>query len=378
MSNATRDFLGADYRWYSTVVLLEDVQALQGGIKLEIKGSGWVTVTRIEPKQRQQKYWFSLNSDDTKALKQLLIDHDFVTIQPDERAGLPDESRPVITLKNASGHTHSVAKWAGVEDERFDAIYQTLHTIVQQTKDRKPLTPPEPRWLAIAKIVGSILVAIAVIVLSRMAATQILAQTDMQEFRSLMVLLLSLTGLVPLLWGISVFFEWLVVRQKSFFSRPVSLLLVGIGILYALIFLLVIPFTVEAGMAQWGEPTTATVQDKFTSLSYESENGIVNTNYYLRYRYQAPTGKTYTKQASVKVRYYTSIHEGDTVTVYYLPSWPSWSTLEAAQSATSRAAFVLTALLTLMGWLLALDLVSYAVLPLVRRIEISAHTKRTS
>ncbi|MGP1384985.1 MAG: DUF3592 domain-containing protein [Thainema sp.] len=369
MSNATSEFLGADYRWYNTVVSLEDVQALHGGVKLEVKGSGWATVTRIEPKQRQQKYWVSLNSDETNELKQLLIDHDFLTIQPDERAGLPDESQPVITLKNASGQTHSVAKWAGVKDERFDAIYQALQAIAQPTKDRKPLTPPEPRWLAIAKITGSILVAIAVIILSRMAAIQTLAQADMQDFRSLMVLLLLLTGLVPLLWGMSVFFEWLVVRQKSFFSRPVSLLLVGIGILYVMICLWVIPFTVEAGMAQWGEPTPATVQDKFTSLSYESESGIVNTNYYLRYRYQAPTGKTYTKRASVKARYYASIQEGDTVTVYYLPSWPSWSTLEAAQSATSRTAFILTALLTLVGWLLALDLISYVGLPLVRRIE---------
>ncbi len=59
-------------------------------------------------------------------LIQVLIENDFVTINPIERPGIPDEGRPRITLVNAAGDQCVVAKWAGVEDVRFNAVYTAL------------------------------------------------------------------------------------------------------------------------------------------------------------------------------------------------------------------------------------------------------------
>jgi hypothetical protein len=55
-----------------------------------------------------------------------VIENDFVTIEPFERPGIPDEARPSITLANATGEQRTISKWAGVEDRRFDAVYAAL------------------------------------------------------------------------------------------------------------------------------------------------------------------------------------------------------------------------------------------------------------
>ncbi len=62
-----------------------------------------------------------------------------MTIQPPDRPGIPDESRPTITLTNAVGETRTVAKWAGVVDDRFDAIYAAMREFETLTQHMEPI-----------------------------------------------------------------------------------------------------------------------------------------------------------------------------------------------------------------------------------------------
>ncbi len=124
--NATQDFLKDETQWSGASLELHDVQGLWGGQIIRVNGS-WRVVVQIIPSARpERRYEFELDPADWQHLIQVVIENDFVTIKPIERPGLPDESRPRITLVNAMGDQCMVAKWAGVEDKRFDAVYAAL------------------------------------------------------------------------------------------------------------------------------------------------------------------------------------------------------------------------------------------------------------
>ncbi|MGB3516975.1 MAG: DUF3592 domain-containing protein [Elainellaceae cyanobacterium] len=368
MVNETSDFLGADDNWYNVVITLDEVHPLHGGIQLTVKGSGQVSVTLVKPRGQQTKYRFFINQDECQRLKQLLLEHNFLTIQPEERLGIPDEARPTITIKNAQHQSHRVAKWAGVQNDRFDPIYDILGAIAAQIQDHKPLSQPEARWLTVVKVLSIGLLAISIIFLARAITHQIVLSTDPQSPSDFLVPVASMTVVVPLLLGICVVLEWLMVRQKSFFSRPNSLILVVLGILYTINLTMVIPFFLDVGMLHWGISTPATIQTKFTSTSYDSETGVSDILYNLRYQYQTSDNKRYTGRSSVKPSAYQRVHEGDTVTVYYLPGFPRWSTLEPFQAVSSRSPFLIATLLTLIGWISALGFISYVILPVIQSI----------
>lgn len=146
--------------------------------------------------------------------------------------------------------------------------------------------------------------------------------------------------------------EWWFVRRKSLFYRLNSLVLVLIGLVYVIYGFLIIPFLEEAAISQWGQATTATVTAKQTALRYDSDTGITHNDYFLGYRYTLPQRpEPYNGRVGVKKSYFDRMAEGDDITVYYWPWLPSASVLEAAQSAQSRLPFLLTAILTLIGWI---------------------------
>jgi hypothetical protein len=65
-------------------------------------------------------------------LWQLFVAADFVSLKIESRPGIPDESRPAITLINAGGHAHPLAKWAGQSVTGFDEIYAALMALERQ------------------------------------------------------------------------------------------------------------------------------------------------------------------------------------------------------------------------------------------------------
>ena len=124
--NATQHFLGNESQWPAARIELVDVQGLWGGRRILVQGAKRVVVQLVEPTMRERRYEFALQPDELQRLLELFVENDFLTIRPSERAGIPDEARPSIRLVNEGGDEWTVAKWAGIADERFDVLYEAL------------------------------------------------------------------------------------------------------------------------------------------------------------------------------------------------------------------------------------------------------------
>lgn len=139
--NATIAFLGPEYSWSQVAFELRDVQPLSGGIRIYLPA--WTIsqffVTKVSPGGEESKYKLQTPWDTKEELCRLCIEKDFITIRPEERAGIPDEARPEITLTNRRNESHTVSKWAGVIDERFDAVYDTLLAMEERTAGQRPM-----------------------------------------------------------------------------------------------------------------------------------------------------------------------------------------------------------------------------------------------
>lgn len=369
MDNATAQFLGKDYLWSSTEIILEDVQALHGGIKLQIRGTGYTVITICQPKQGDRRYWFYLNKKELKAVFNQFIQQDFVTLKPGERPGIPDEARPQITLINHRGERHSIAKWAGVKDKRFDKLYNALNKIATPQEYWIYIEPEEPRWQAIAKILPLILLAITTPFIAHQVTHYVINLQPIQEPITFIPMILMGSGVVILLLGISILCEWLTVRCIDVLARPASLLISLLCVLTLLGLLFVPPVILQTSFSHWGTPTTAEITDKFVRYFYNSESGIIETDYYLKYRYQTTAEQSFNGKALVQRPDYDRVNQGDRLTVYYLPQLPRWSALEASQAALNRIPFVLTMLLTLIAWLLELTSITYLIYPLWQRLK---------
>ena len=138
MENETAVFLGSQFYWGNAQIRLEDVQPLYGGVRLWVASWGNPSVHRVAASGDVKRYKVPFNREEKLDLIQLFAEQDFLTIAPPERAGIPDEARPSITLINHKRETHTVSKWAGVQDARFDVIYDALLTVIERAKDVKP------------------------------------------------------------------------------------------------------------------------------------------------------------------------------------------------------------------------------------------------
>ncbi|MCC6487810.1 MAG: hypothetical protein IT364_09950 [Candidatus Hydrogenedentes bacterium] len=111
--------------------LLLDVQGLFGGWDVWVGAQGDAYSRSVTPPDRGQhglqevRYKFALSAEERAALFDLIRKNDFFNIIMRERPGIPDEARPAIWVKTASG-SRLVSKWAGVENEDFDAIWAFL------------------------------------------------------------------------------------------------------------------------------------------------------------------------------------------------------------------------------------------------------------
>src|SRR5690349_20707875 len=125
-ANATNTFLGSKKVRSAVRITLDDIQPMWGGRQIILPGSGQVTIRIVEHGLVERRYEITLSPVDLGRIFAAIIENDFLTIQPADRPGLPDEGRPKITLANAAHKTHAVEKWAGVKDARFDMIYVAL------------------------------------------------------------------------------------------------------------------------------------------------------------------------------------------------------------------------------------------------------------
>jgi hypothetical protein len=125
-NNATRAFLNKKSNRAGSLITLDDIQPMWGGRQIILTGSGQATIRIVEHGLVERRYEITISPVDLQRIFAAIIENDFLTIQPADRPGLPDEARPKITLANAGGETHAVEKWAGVKDARFDMIYVAL------------------------------------------------------------------------------------------------------------------------------------------------------------------------------------------------------------------------------------------------------------
>lgn len=175
--NQTSAFLGSPYSWSKTKIELDDVQPLHGGIRVYLPNwtTGQAFVIRVAPGGKETRYKILLWNREKEKLCRLCVEHDFLTIQPENRPGVPDEARPTISLTNPAGETHTIAKWAGIQDERFDTIYAALRQIGEQTKGKRPIPEKARPYQKILFILGLILSVLAILLLTNRAANAIAA-----------------------------------------------------------------------------------------------------------------------------------------------------------------------------------------------------------
>jgi hypothetical protein len=137
--NATQAFLGDESTWSAVQVELIDVHAMWGGRRISVAGTRQVVMQLVQPGMRERRYELELSAAAWRHLLGVFIEHDFVTIEPPERPGIPDEARPQITLVNAVQDRWSVAKWAGVSEGRFEAVYRVLIELERLTQQLEPV-----------------------------------------------------------------------------------------------------------------------------------------------------------------------------------------------------------------------------------------------
>ncbi len=138
-SNPTQVFLGDESHRLAVSIELFDVQGLWGGRRIRVTDGGQMVVEIVQRGMIEQRYELRLSPSDFRQLLRVLIENDFLTLQPPDRPGIPDEARPTITTVNSAGEKWIVAKWAGVKDARFDAIYAEFLRLEALTQSLEPV-----------------------------------------------------------------------------------------------------------------------------------------------------------------------------------------------------------------------------------------------
>lgn len=346
--NATTQFLGKPYAWSGMGAELVDVQPLFGGLRLTLLGRN-VYLTDVAPGGGETRYRLPLWRDEKEAFCRVCIEQDFLTIRPPERNGLPDEARPAITLKNRRGQRHTVAKWAGVADERFEAVYAALLAWAAQARRQKPVPEPFRPWQKAALGIGLGLLVLLSLLLAGSLARQVVAAWWPAHLGRLVTVLLGLTACA---WLLSAgLYLWEQGKRPSTRHFDNVFLLVAVIVLSFALLLGLPLFLQRVSMALWADTAVGRVVSLSHNRVYDAEAGWMDY-YNVRYTYRPAEGGPFTRTGSVGRAYFESLSEGDPVTVYYLPFFPRYAVLNADVAAAGYAVFLYTAVFALyLSWL---------------------------
>ena len=120
---------------------LRDVQGLFGGQDLWLFADGRLVSQAVRFGDRAspcRRYSTRLDANGLARVSTLLADHKLFEIQIPDRAGVPDEARPEITVRLADGKERSIRKWARDKNDDFDAIYKELLSLVKSVAQGNP------------------------------------------------------------------------------------------------------------------------------------------------------------------------------------------------------------------------------------------------
>lgn len=237
--NKTAEFLRHEASWNKASLELHDVQPLFGGVVVRLPGwtSSQAYVTRVAPGGSETKFKLPLNWTDGEkaALIRLCVENDFLTIAPEMRLGHPDEARPSLTLTNPKGDSHTVAKWAGVADARFDAIYQALLALAARTEGQRPLPNRFNNGQKAAVLAGLAVGLLLLALLGFALARPLVSGWWPERLGLLLVLLLHLmTFLLAGMAGLS-WWERRTPREERAFTHPWVVMAVNICFFLAVI-----------------------------------------------------------------------------------------------------------------------------------------------
>ena len=229
MDNQTSAFLGLAYNWSKASITLEDVQSLHGGVRVYLPSwtMSQMFVTQVSPGGQETNYRIPLawQKNEKEALCRLFIEQDFLTIQPEKRPGIPDEARPSITLTNSKNESHTIAKWAGVADDRFDVLYRALHILSERTKDHKPIPGKFKAWQKVFVLAGLMVGLLLTLLLAYGVSTTLAAAWYPEQTTLLFGLLFLLFIGAPILTRGLAWRERNKSREDRLFSNfPVALI----------------------------------------------------------------------------------------------------------------------------------------------------------
>ena len=261
--NKTAAFLIHEYSWNKASLELHDVQPLFGGVNVLLPGwtHSQALVSRIAPDGTETKYRLPLKwtEGEKQQLIRLCVEQDFLTIQPEERPGIPDEARPSLTLRNSKRESHTVAKWAGVANARFDAIYQALLSLAERIKTLQPIRPRFNAWqkgLTIAGVAAGVLL----LLLPAYALARPLVANQWPENFGLLffgLLLLALLLLI-VMRGLAV-----LERKKARWNRTYThLWVVGIVNLMFFVAMICLFGLGETAVSLWQSDTVLAIEDE--------------------------------------------------------------------------------------------------------------------
>lgn len=153
-------------------VELLDVQGLFGGRNVLVSKTRTAWVQSVGPRAGkgrlvEKQYVLILSGDEMERICHVLLDNDFLSLQSEERLGIPDEARPEIVLTGSDGTPlHSVAAWErcmlGPDEylqsdrRKFDSVYREIRRLEEVASERtKPVRKGTYKgpdsWLAFKK-----------------------------------------------------------------------------------------------------------------------------------------------------------------------------------------------------------------------------------
>lgn len=102
-----------------------------------------------------------------------------------------------------------------------------------------------------------------------------------------------------------------------------------------------------------GQPVEAEVVELWVERTSDNVEGDITFRYFVRYRFQSPSGEVFIRTSAVDVREWGSLSEGGTVDVVYFPLYPQHSRLDEARFVSllgcAYIPFTVVALASLMG-----------------------------
>jgi hypothetical protein len=134
-------------------ITLTDVQPLFGGQTLFLgrDGRGYCQIVSHDRNRAglsEKRYKFAAR-EPARRLARMISEHSFGDIPSSAVSGRPDEARPSIAVRWASGRSVIVSRWQHDAHPDFDAIYQAMLPLVRSCERCGRLlatSPYDPAW----------------------------------------------------------------------------------------------------------------------------------------------------------------------------------------------------------------------------------------